>query len=496
MERQDFDDSWKKAFDKAEVGPSDNVWTNIELDLERANGNKLKKRLVAFQLLAAASVIFALGLGLGVFIMKNSYEEAAMQLAVQQKTGNAQSIEPADNAKRESNSSSDSNSRTEPATRDKSNEQIIANLNQADDKTSTIARDQKLISQSSTNSGSQTVDANALPAITSENASGETGVFSPYREGLAINSPDGMLPAIVEQREIKLALPSQKAEKQPEVDPVVQMLARLEQREREVREEESKKQKAQRSEKLWTSVGFAAGQFNAVNAGVSNRQQALNSFAQNSSVASVANSEAKASGVSYSIGANVGTKLSERWVFQGGVNYLTQSSDYIARSAVISSAQPQSTSFRPASINELDKISSSDLPAEEQLVSTAPYNVNNNLRYLSIPMQAGYMVINKNFGLQLNAGVATDVFLQNTVSADGGNLDKTKQAIGEDSPYRSVNLSGLAGTELSYRFSKNYRVALNPGIRYPFNSIYRSELAVKSTPITFDIGLRFRYIFH
>ena len=182
-------------------------------------------------------------------------------------------------------------------------------------------------------------------------------------------------------------------------------------------------------------------------------------------------------------------------MFQGCVNYLNQSSDYTARAALISSDQPQTTSFRPASINELDKISTSDGPAEEKLVSTAPYNVNNNLRYLSIPMQAGYMVINKNFGLQLNAGVATDVFLQNTVSAEGGNLDKTKQAIGEDSPYRSVNLSGLAGTELSYRFSKNYRVALNPGIRYPFNSIYRSELAVRSTPITFDIGLRFRYIF-
>lgn len=492
MERQDFDDSWKKAFDKAEVAPSDNVWTNIELDLERANGSKLKKRLVAFQLLAAASVIFALGLGVGVFIMKNSYEEAAMQLALQQNAGTTPTVKPADKAEAESDSN---RSRTE-SEQPKANEQIIANLNQADDKTSTITIDQKLISQSSTNSGSPGIEASETPLITSQNASAESGVFSPYREDLAINSSEGMLPAIVEQREIKLALPSQKAEAKPEVDPVVQMLARLEQREREVREEETKKQKSQRSEKLWTSVGFAAGQFNAVNAGVSNQQQPRNAFAQNSSVASVANSEAKASGVSYSIGANVGTKLSERWVFQGGVNYLTQSSDYTARTAVISSSQPESTSFRPASINELDKINSGPVPAEEQLVSTAPYNVNNNLRYLSIPMQAGYMVINKNFGLQLNAGVATDVFLQNTVSADGGNLDKTKQAIGEDSPYRSVNLSGLAGTELSYRFSKNYRVALNPGIRYPFNSIYRSELAVRSTPITFDIGLRFRYIFH
>lgn len=488
MERQDFEDSWKKAFDKAEIPPSENVWTNIALDLERANGSKLKKRLVVFQLLAAASVVFALGLGAGVFIMKNSYEEAAMQLAAQQENKQTNTISPSDKT-----GAIAENQR-------KADQKSIANLNHADDKTSTITlkNNQSNLNaisslQSSTDSDSHQGVDNAVVLNKEENNSAETGVFTGYKDGLAINSSSEILPAIIENKQIELALPSQKKEEPLTIDPVQLMLAKLDQREKEVRAaEEGKKEKNHRSEKLWTSVGFAAGSFSAVNAGVSNDQaRSAMAISQNKAVA---NSEAKASGISYSVGANVGTRLSERWVFQGGVNYLTQSSDYTANSAVVGSSDFMS--FRPASINELDKLSASDIPAEEKVVSTAPYNVNNNLRYLSIPMQAGYMVINKNFGLQLNAGVATDVFLQNTVSAEGGNLDKTKQAIGEDSPYRSVNLSGLAGTELSYRFSKNYRVALNPGIRYPFSSIYRSELGVRSTPITLDIGLRFRYIFH
>lgn len=491
MERQDFDDSWKKAFDKAEVPPSDNVWTNIELDLERANGSKLKKRLVVFQMLAAASLIFMLGLAIGVYIMKNSYDKAALQLAAQQSKENSNSggspVAKADNS-----SDSNAGNPTKADNQITSNDQSkIATLNKADDKTSTIKKHNQSIAQSSINSGAGSFDAQEI-AVT-ENTVMETGVFSGDREELAVIS-NSTLPDIVEQREVKLALPTQSVESEPEVDPVLQMLARLEQREREVNEGAlSKKQKSQRSEKLWTSVGFAAGSFSTVNAGVSN-QQPRNTFAQNSSVASAANSEAKAPGVSYSVGANIGTKLSQRWVFQGGVNYLTQSSDYTARNAV--KADEQSMSFRPPSVNELDKITASDVPAEEKLVSTAPYNVNNNLRYLSIPMQAGYMVVNKSFGLQLNAGVATDIFLQNTVSAEGGNLDKVTEGMRENTTYRSMNLSGLAGTEVSYRFSKNYRVAFNPGIRYPFNNIYRSGVGVKSTPITFDIGLRFRYIFH
>ena len=146
------------------------------------------------------------------------------------------------------------------------------------------------------------------------------------------------------------------------------------------------------------------------------------------------------------------------------------------------------------STNELINADAEDL--NNKILYSAPYGVNNSMRYLSIPMQAGYLLIDKTFGLQLNAGVATDLFLQNTISADSDHLEKTSQPVGSDSPYRAVNLSGLLGTEFSYRFGENYRISLNPGIRYPFNTIYKSELGVQSTPLTFDVGLRFRYIFN
>jgi hypothetical protein len=210
---------------------------------------------------------------------------------------------------------------------------------------------------------------------------------------------------------------------------------------------------------------------------------------------SVAEKEASANGLAYSIGVSLGTKISERWVLQGGVNYMSQSSDYTVQNAV---TNPEFDTFRPASINELGKMNFADdvTGTDEKLIPTAPYEVNNDLRYLSIPLQAGYLVINQAFGLQLNAGIATDLFLQNTISAENGNLETTRLESGDDSPYRSVNFSGLVGTEVSYRFAKHYRVSLNPGIRYPLNTIYKPEIGVDATPVTFDIGLRFRYIFN
>ena len=58
-----------------------------------------------------------------------------------------------------------------------------------------------------------------------------------------------------------------------------------------------------------------------------------------------------------------------------------------------------------------------------------------------------------------------------------------------------VNFSGLFGTELSYRIGEHYRLALNPGLRYPFGSIYKSQIGVKSMPLTMDVGLKFKYFF-
>lgn len=210
--------------------------------------------------------------------------------------------------------------------------------------------------------------------------------------------------------------------------------------------------------------------------------------------APIVDQEAKASGYSYSMGVNVGTRIAERWVLQGGVNYLTQSSEYTSSTLVVDGPGFMSAErYRPATTNAL--VNADEFELGNRIVYSAPYSVNNSMRYLSIPVQAGYQLIDKTFGWQLNAGVATDLFLQNTVKGESDQLARTTAPGGSDSPYRTVNLSGLLGTEFSYRFGPHYRISLNPGIRYPFNTIYKSELGVDSSPLTFDVGLRFRYIF-
>ena len=85
MEREKFEDKLKNAFEGAEVSPTENVWTNIELDLARAEAGMMKQRLVFFKMLAAASVIFAFivgGLSLYSISEKGLFQTGAAGLSV------------------------------------------------------------------------------------------------------------------------------------------------------------------------------------------------------------------------------------------------------------------------------------------------------------------------------------------------------------------------------------------------------------------------------
>lgn len=511
MERRKFEDYWKDAFNGAEISPSDNVWTNIELDLEKEKGSQLKRRLFYYQLVAAASVIFTLGIGVGVYIQdNNNYDKDRLVIKEEQSPqtkSNSNSISSFDPATDIAENKSALDSKPEITNQEKNEIESGVKSPSNDIQSTQLLNKRNSYNSNGLASASKAKHPRHNQAIIRDNSkinsvatadritlSGEHHNY----DAVFASETKRSLPVLVNinTAEKKNLYLNQEAE--PEADPVALMLAKLEQREKEITKEEAVEKKSHNNklENLWTSVGFAAGSFNSVNSETPSTS-AFNhtaSQADASTFADAAKQETKASGITYSMGVNVGTKLSQRWVFQGGVNYLTQSSDYKQQNLF---ANKEHTAFKPLALNDMRPKPEGEAAEPSNLVNTQPYNVNNSVRYMSIPVQAGYMVIDRSFGLQLNAGVATDVFLQNVIEATvaGEKVDPSKAGIGENTAFRPVNFNGLVGTELSYRFARHYRIALNPGLKYPFNSIYKSD-DYKSTRLTVDIGLRFRYIFH
>lgn len=429
MENLKFEESFKDAFSGAEIAPSYVVWTNVELGLEKTSGGKMKGRLLFFQLLAAASMVFAMGVGSVYFL--NSKYDAAQPIAQQEST------------------------------------RVLKNQNKnaSDDKSTIVNESENQESKSdSENNNNQGIILNSEDAGIIAETEQSFIALSESESEISLISGKRPVSKLVEVSKPTLILPTN------EPDPGMLLLAKL-------RDEEKKYQqkKPTLKEKIWASLGMGAGTYrpNASNAKMGMLDNAATSD--------------PSSGTSYSVGVGVAGKVSKRVVLQGGISYLSQNSTYTSSTASV---------LGTAALNEYASIGViRDETSKNQLQATNPYQLNNNLQYMSIPLQAGYILVDRDFALQVNGGISTDVFFKNTLTPENSDLGEVSQGAGSDSPYRTLNFSGLLGTELSYKVGDHYRIAVNPGMRYALNSIYKSEVSADVSPITFDVSLRVRYMF-
>ena len=76
LENRKFEDAWKDAFSDAEADPGESVWSNIDSRLSHADTGKMRRSVVFYQRLAAASVIFAvMVVGASIFFWSDNGSE-------------------------------------------------------------------------------------------------------------------------------------------------------------------------------------------------------------------------------------------------------------------------------------------------------------------------------------------------------------------------------------------------------------------------------------
>jgi hypothetical protein len=454
METGDTKKNWRQTLQKAEVNPSAFVWEKVEAQLDKGSAKRLRESVFFYKMLAAACITFAL-----------------VSVAISFWLTNSASALVAGEASKSSTLVGENTVSTTTQT-DSSNKRNKTNSKNVLDNTNALhAIAPNRYAESEINNKSN-IHQNTLSfTITQhqrqllfekENKISKAQHFLLYAQPQTITTNGA--PLLTKGETTPLPIQN-------------------------VNNEEKQIEKKQ-AERFWTSVGVAAGTFtNTTLANASAPSGILRSNAGGQTAASESNSP----GYTYAVNVAVGSKVSKRWLVQGGMSYISQLSDYTATSVLSDPVPANKPALVAASLNEFKK-KTEDQSTISSIVETSPYNVNNNIQLISFPVQAGYLVFERDLALQINSGISTDLFLQNTITPDAENLEKTTQGRGDDSPYRPVNFSGLFSTEFSYKFGENYRVSLSPGLRYPFNSLYKNDFGIKSTPLTFDVALRFRYI--
>ncbi|MTI40850.1 hypothetical protein [Fulvivirga lutimaris] len=451
-----FENEWESAFEGAEMAPSETVWSKVEVAVANNEGKNYKRSLLFFKLLAAASVSFAMSIG-GWQLYENYYNQenlfevtADQQLDISTQTEDEiKEKQPLIAQERESE-----NERNE-------NETPNSNSNDNDD----LGLD-KIAGNEEKGTTKMTLAHKTLLALNKDNsidnvANNDKNEASDNETFVAQNessSPDKLDYLGVDFFEVNGELVEPK---------MVPWLSNIPSR------------KSDDFKGLWAGVGMSAGSFNSNSSSASSANSLSEGFL-NSDVGQVSTNNVsynESNGNAYSFGLNVGTQISKRFVLMSGLNYVQQSN----------TSNSNIVALNTEGFSAVDRNTS--LSSEASYAYTDSYKISNTYELLSVPVQAGYILLDRKFNILLLSGVSNDIFLRQKITDESGRAQSVENN-GSDNGYSTYSLSGLIGSEFSYDIGENYMLSLQPQIRQTINSFTPEG----SKPTYFEVGFKFKYI--
>ena len=482
--RGKFEQAWQDAFDGKEMSPTPDLWQNLDRHLANQESKKYRRGIFVYKWIAAASIVIALMVS-GIYFY-NTYTTSSQQIS---------KVQPGDETIDEQNDTNTENNQVLDNTPDIPQPTFTDNYAQSAAKSTNPGGDGKV--ETNTEKGSDKIIKSQGQAIASSGKK-DDHAGNPIRTPLDYVK-DTDQPAVYSPHVTELA----KTNNSQHVNMLTAKGAQLNHLEPEVAplsiqkvinfEDDPFRKKADEmfEENLWAGVNMSSGYFDP-NFGserggsvASELSSPMVGFMDNESVSPASVSQDNSGGQSFTFGFNMGKRIAKRWVLQSGINYLNYSSDGSTNAFYKLSDQtraPASSSFNFENAESLN-------------LASSVINFDNQFEFLSVPVKAGYVLLDKKMSLVLSAGVGTDFFLNNRVSSDSDGLQDFSVKPGEDSPYRTVYFNGLMGTQLRYRFSKHYSFTFEPTYSVAINSFSKSDNDLNSFPNVFRIGVGLKYHF-
>lgn len=200
-------------------------------------------------------------------------------------------------------------------------------------------------------------------------------------------------------------------------------------------------------------------------------------------------------GETVSLGVNFGLKLSSRWTLESGVQYAradaTTQTNVVIQTSTFQEVIPATSQVR--SVQQFEQA------IDRQEVVEYDYrdvNLKNEFQFTSVPVKAGYLVVNSKFRMELNAGVITNFYMGNKLSGSDAEIAGLTIGPGSESPYREVSFSGLAGVEFGYQLLKNFDLVIEPNYRRSINSLTKENTSFTTNPSGFGLLTGVRYNFN
>ncbi len=490
--RSDFEKAWEEAFRNAEKSPPEAVWDRIENVLVNEKANHYKKRLFLFKLLAAASLVFAMGIGIYSFYTQDTErprtvsESKGNHLPSSNDAGTERQNQTIYDQKTENNAE-------KPADQLAQNNLSVQGISNETNPIKTRARDNAIAGKSALNVNTVTSSGRDDNQIINTQNMGTAALLSSNNE-LMDKSRVAHGSLNLENMEMAALTPifdaRGKVTSNIPLDHIYLM---------PFIPAKTDKTEENRTPEFFAGVDFSTGVYDPnfssarMEALPTSNYVALASadFAKYSTATTQQNNslsrEQYKPDLVYSYGANVGTKLGKRWWVATGVNYIKANS--IANTTAY--YQNQNDNSRVALLNTYNYQNQ----GITEIKQSSQMDLINYYEFASVPVKAGYIILNRALNIAVLAGVSSDFYLGGKILDKNNFVEDVSITPGEQSPYKSVYFNGIIGTSFGYAFAEHYQLSLEPNYRMAINSLTKDSFVMSSNPATWQISFGLRYQF-
>ncbi len=213
----------------------------------------------------------------------------------------------------------------------------------------------------------------------------------------------------------------------------------------------------------WAGVEAGAGNFDPTYSGADPIAANVDfdalaaNLGQNSFVnpSSTATQNGMNEGIATSLGLDFGVKMGKRWAIESGVQYTRVENQ---TNASLNIVDAYAVNASEVAGGDLNAESSTNRRTRVEESYDHSIDLDNSIRFTSIPLKAGYYLMNERLSLRLNAGLSANYFLSSQLTDPLGQLEATDQT----GIYNAWSFDGLTGFEFGYSIFDNFNLTLEP----------------------------------
>lgn len=242
----------------------------------------------------------------------------------------------------------------------------------------------------------------------------------------------------------------------------------------------------EKASKLWAGLSFGPGSFDPNYHQQTAETQLVAAAAPNARSSFIVKEDSNP-GSSVALGMDVGMNLGTRWRVASGLQYFNSSVDANTNAVAEASNTPVYNSFSSYDLSANRGVNSG------RYIFAPDTDLQSTFEFLSVPLEAGYVVLDRKVQVVLNAGVGTNIFIKNNIQDKQNNLADVTITPGASAPFKTVYFNGLMGAEILYGIGDQFNISLKPQYRTALNDFTKSNSEFSSRPNAFGVSLGLQY---